>query len=104
MALAGGIDELRGAHVRLPQRFRSQDRRPSRVADNAGFSERVLSESPSREQFRRVINPRNIDGYGPYVRHEKRSASVDVEDGSTVASVSRSGQEYGRHEGRRGVR
>ncbi|KAM3419283.1 hypothetical protein BST61_g5220 [Cercospora zeina] len=104
MALAGGINELRGARVHLPQRFRTQDRPQSGVPDTAGLSERVLSESPSREQSRRASSPRNIDGYGPYVRHQKRSASVDVEDGSTVASVSRSGREHGRHEGRRGVR
>ncbi|PPJ59586.1 hypothetical protein CBER1_01156 [Cercospora berteroae] len=103
-AVAADIDELRGAEMRPTQRIRSRTHRQSEVPDVTSGPDRVLSESPSREQFRRAPNTRNIDGYGPYVREVKRSASVDVEDGSTVASVSRSGREHSRHEGRRGVR
>lgn len=103
-AVPGDIDELRGAEMRPTQRIRSRIYRQSEVPDATTGPARVLSESPSREQFRRAPNTRNIDGYGPYVREVKRSASVDVEDGSTVASVSRSGREHSRHEGRRGVR
>lgn len=102
--MPGDIDELRGAEMRPTQRIRSRIYRQSEVPDATTGPARVLSESPSREQFRRAPNTRNIDGYGPYVREVKRSASVDVEDGSTVASVSRSGREHSRHEGRRGVR
>lgn len=52
-----------------------------------GFA-RVLSESPSREKLLEEARRQKVDGAGPYVREERRSASVDVEDGSMSSGSS----------------
>ena len=45
---------------------------------------RALSESPSRERLREAARRQHSDGLAPYHLEEKRSASVEAEDGSKV--------------------
>lgn len=71
---------------------------------SATLPEHIFSESPSRETRQHNQKLREREGYGPYVRTEKRSTSVDVEDGSTIGSASWSGSGYAKREERRGVR
>lgn len=61
---------------------------PSTLPSNVKGFARVLSESPSREKLLEEARRQNVGGAGPYVREERRSASVDVEDGSMSSGSS----------------
>ncbi|KAI5369460.1 hypothetical protein Slin15195_G003360 [Septoria linicola] len=95
-----GSPEYRGRRKLQAQ----SEARTEALDRSATLPEHIFSESPSRETRQHNQKLREREGYGPYVRTERRSTSVDVEDGSTIGSASWSGSGYARREERRGVR
>ncbi|CAK4032827.1 Hypothetical predicted protein [Lecanosticta acicola] len=60
----------------------------STLPSNVKAFARVLSESPSREKLLEETERQRVDGTGPYHIEERRSASVEVEDGSSNSGSS----------------